>query len=529
MRLGKSLGMLAIAIGCEERCRDEIDKIYNSNTRKYIMIFEKSGVGKTRIFDKYTVTTSEYIKKCISIIIDEDLKGSNLVINRLIKKGYKAVYTYMQHCRTPSFEEFTVKYNDKMGGLEKLSGIYLDYCYYVIHYLSIREGKPILKTPFHKGVIEQFDFTVVSPRIGDVHLIEQELDVSTDGYEKLIEILMYNNHLADDVSMIFEDIRLTEEKPLMGNPNLYNANIREELAKRPLSKITNIGLILLELFGVGADVLREAKIDKGTVTSIAKYVKTISNVNDIPERESEIVMLLSLILYALAKEYENVRTIHYENAKTTLLKREMEQERIQSELERNQEIEIKKLKQDLEEAKDSSNKKDHELKEYKNITRGLENNIKKLTNDLMKETEKERELQFLREYYFDSINNKQELDYVEGEETAESIAETLTTIKGVIVGGHQKFHAKLKEYLPTFSFISPDDLGRNLNYIVNMDIVYYISTTNNHGIYKKVMPIVRNSEVPMTYLTATQNIEMVLKEIQVKAHKKGIKIPATIN
>ncbi|NGY88280.1 hypothetical protein F6Y05_35310 [Bacillus megaterium] len=62
----KSLILLAVALGSEERCRKDIDDFYNKNEKILFEYYKESKVGKT--FDKSTIKTTEYIKKCFAII-----------------------------------------------------------------------------------------------------------------------------------------------------------------------------------------------------------------------------------------------------------------------------------------------------------------------------------------------------------------------------------------------------------------------------------------------------------------------------
>jgi hypothetical protein len=520
----RALGMLAVALGCEPRCREDIDKIYDVNPKKYFKLYEESAVSKTTSFDKYTVTTSEYIKKCFSIILEENEKSDSIILSRLIKKGYKPAHTYFTHNSNPFLESFTSWYKNKSGGLEKLSGIYLDYSYFVMFFLSHKTGKKLMETPLLEETKEHFYSIVASSNIDDSSNLDSDIH-SYKGYQDLVDLTSHKGIIGEDVSIIFENIRLGEELPLVSsiirtNPFADIDEIRNRIGKMPLSRITNITIIMLELFGVSADVLRDAKIDKEKITSIAKYVKTISNANSINERESEIIFLVSLVLYSLATEYKNLRDVHYKNAKTTIMKNELEQEKQNSEKYKKLELEVTKLNNQISSSTERIAKVANETQAKSKIIDSMQLENKRLTLELKKAKENDKELQFLRNFYFDEINNKDEMLFLE--DSVDTITEKLKTLKGVIVGGHPKFQIKMKDYLPNFTFLNTGDLGRNFSFLKNVDIVFFNSVYNNHGLFYKVMSELNASDVPLSYLGKTQSIEIILKEIYDKSIKVGI-------
>ena len=61
----------------------------------------------------------------------------------------------------------------------------------------------------------------------------------------------------------------------------------------------------------------------------------------------------------------------------------------------------------------------------------------------------------------------------------------LSEFKGVIVGGHENWHNRMKEILPdSWRFVHPDD-NINTQIIVGADIVFFYVNYLSHAVFKK--------------------------------------------
>ena len=81
------------------------------------------------------------------------------------------------------------------------------------------------------------------------------------------------------------------------------------------------------------------------------------------------------------------------------------------------------------------------------------------------------------------------------------------------MGGHSQWQNKMKEYLPNCRFISPDMLNFDINILSNVDIVFIYTNYLNHGMYYKVIDIIREREIKLEYLKSNINMEIVLNQI----------------
>jgi SepF-like predicted cell division protein (DUF552 family) len=146
----------------------------------------------------------------------------------------------------------------------------------------------------------------------------------------------------------------------------------------------------------------------------------------------------------------------------------------------------------------------------------MEKEQKRLNAELTKAKDNDKELQFLREFYF----NSQTEHKVSEDISIESIENYLKSIKGVIVGGHTNLTKKLKEKLPKFDFVAEEETSRNLSFMRNKEIVFISSVHDNHGLYEKVVREISNADIVLTYLEKYQNVDLLLRDIYKKCLEK---------
>lgn len=116
----------------------------------------------------------------------------------------------------------------------------------------------------------------------------------------------------------------------------------------------------------------------------------------------------------------------------------------------------------------------------------------------------EKELFALREFMF-SLDRQE--TYIPVEE--ESI--DLSKIKGVLIGGQEQWHKKMREYLPLFAFVNTENFDVKL--LDSADIVIIFHNFLSHKLYYKVINEVRKKKVHIGYISSL-NEELVVKQIK---------------
>lgn len=90
---------------------------------------------------------------------------------------------------------------------------------------------------------------------------------------------------------------------------------------------------------------------------------------------------------------------------------------------------------------------------------------------------------------------------------------TLKNVKAVIIGGHERWQAKMKDLLPNFIFIHIDMVNFDVSMFDSVEFIFIYTNYLTHSIYYKAMDYVRGSDIKVHYLKQ-QNIDLVLKDIQ---------------
>lgn len=136
----------------------------------------------------------------------------------------------------------------------------------------------------------------------------------------------------------------------------------------------------------------------------------------------------------------------------------------------------------------------------------LTKKIDKLTVELETERLKNNELNSLREFMFclDAEIEYKEIDIE---------YERLKGIKAAILGGHERWQAKMKQTLPECIFIHTDMLNFDLNILNNVNDIFIYVNYLNHAMYYKVMDYIKGKNKNIYYLNQ-QNEKFVLMEIQ---------------
>lgn len=99
----------------------------------------------------------------------------------------------------------------------------------------------------------------------------------------------------------------------------------------------------------------------------------------------------------------------------------------------------------------------------------------------------------------------------EPEEVTEPV--DLSEFKGVIVGGHENCHNRMKEILPdSWRFVHPDD-NIDTQIIAGADIVFFYVNYLSHAVFSKIFPEAKKNNIQVGYLKSV-NIQECLQEIQ---------------
>lgn len=118
-----------------------------------------------------------------------------------------------------------------------------------------------------------------------------------------------------------------------------------------------------------------------------------------------------------------------------------------------------------------------------------------------------QEINSLREFIF-SLDQQEEY-----KPASEDVSlEELKDYKAVVLGGHERWQAKMKELLPGFIFIHPDNKSFDLRILDGINTVFVYVNYLNHAIYERMMEAIQGTDIKIIYLNQ-QNEDIVLKQM----------------
>lgn len=190
----------------------------------------------------------------------------------------------------------------------------------------------------------------------------------------------------------------------------------------------------------------------------------------------------------LIKAYKQVKEMYFENNKETMF------------------IELEGLEKSLNGTAEKLSLAKKALSEAEKIHEDLQRENVRLNTKLAEEKKNRQELYSLREFLFS-------LDQQEGyqEEEAYNLDE-LKTFKAVLIGGHERWQARMKELLPEFVFIHPDNKAFDARLLESVPTIFICTNYLNHAIYNKAMDYIANKDVKVRYIHKS-NEKMVLSDI----------------
>lgn len=457
-------------LGMSRKIYKDIDKIYQENKYEFYKFAKENELYNHTMLKEGSLIQEEYNKKLLGIFLyliehkDEYLK--NEVFN-LIKKSYRYSYIFVENNTVIDLNKFTKSFLKKYKGVIDENANSIENHVIIVIFLALNSGKEIIKDDYLNGFID-----LLNQRWEHYNKDNQyRIDISKVNDEdkekiKLVKSAIYKKYGAiktfDDVftNGIFEENKLDVASFLFDYENLSSVSIFQNI------KFT------------------DKDIDEILYLYILKNKQPIDN--EIVDDATKFLISHMYIKY-LIKSYKQVKEMYFENNKETIF---IELE----ELEKSLNNTTKKLF--LEKRKSSELQNQNEL---------LEKEIIRLKKELDEEKKNKAELIGLREFVF-SLDKQEE--FVEEEINLENLKQ----YKSVVIGGHEKWQQKMKELLPNFIFIHPDNLNFDVRILNGVEIIFIYVNYLNHAIYYKVMNAIEGKNIKVIYLNQ-QNENKVLQVI----------------
>lgn len=447
------------AIGYNKSIYPDIDKLYQ--TRKYE--FYKAARGHElythQIVTEGGLLQEEYCKKALGILLCAD-EGIMQKLNDIFRKGWAYAYLFIKNHTEVDLSKFLQRLVRKQGSIDKVSDDFINTNLFICFYLAISSGKKVVEDELYRELLSMLKLRFEHYNADCPERISLK-NAPPSELEKVRELKrqLYGRYgVIRDMNTLIKRLgKKTEEAALLFDfEQLSVLSITDGL---PFDEIDIEEILLVYV------VTHESY----TLENVTQY------------------LMHAMYVKYMAKAYKEVKQRYFENNKETMF---VELEGLEKELAATK-IEIKSLQSNL--------------KESDKILEVLRKKNARLKKELDTERRNRQELNSLREFMFD-------LDSREAYPNEAIDFDKLKSFKAVLIGGHEKWQARMKELLPEFVFIHPGNHNFDLRLLDGVDMVFIYVNYLNHAVYDRTMEAVRGKDIKITYINQ-QNEDIVLKEI----------------
>ena len=228
----------------------------------------------------------------------------------------------------------------------------------------------------------------------------------------------------------------------------------------------------------------------------------------IKEEEFDLFFSSSLLLMVMCKHYHRLSDVFFEQNREIDADKKAREEadtQIRNEREKlqqeklNFEAEKKNLLSQLTSLQQQLSEKERALK------------IAKEENQISEE-EKE-ELRVLRDFVFNL--NKDENGNHREDIVVENAIQQLQQmeLKIAVFGGPPRLHQRMKEAFRFVRTVEPEELGIDLSFVTQMDVILFVATYNNHAQYERFRPHWNKDRAKLIFINNHSSIEIIASKI----------------
>jgi len=441
-----------------------IDELYKKDKTLFYEAARKSIWYSHPIALEGSLEQEEYFKKSLGILLNREEYNAEII--SIIIKGWKYVYTYAENHKVITLEDFCFSYIKKNKGLDNVKDDELN---------------------SHTNML--------------IAICSENIDTSTELYQNHIQSLMirldhYNKNCHHRINLDkaskdeLKNIQILKNKLLFEYGDLKNL-FSVKIQKSNLADyIVSIDFLFdFERFSLNS-IVNDIKFTDKDLDEIL-YICNLRFDDNIDIKEKAKFIIDMIRIRYLCKAYKRAKEYHFKNNKETMF------------------IEIESIERELRDAK----KEKLLIQDTKEILQKQLNDkdkeINRLREELQKANENKKELINLREFLFNLDNDEENTNF----DTYINY-DNLKNIRGIVIGGHNRWQVKMKEYLPNCKFILPEMLNTlDTNIFNKTDIVFIYANRLNHALYYKIIDEIRIKNINLIYLKPHKNIDIVLKQV----------------
>ena len=456
--------------------KKDIDVLYEENRFKAYDLAKKNKYYNHPILKEGGIEREVYAKRTLGLVLlsEKDRKVHDKLIKILIN-SWKGLYRFIENKDAVDLEEIFNNFCSSSMTDEEFNGIFT-----ITLFFSNLLDKSIVPRKLVNALLSSY-----------IMRIEYyEKDKSRFHYSNIRnDKVLYNKAISikERFCETFGDIKYIHE--------MFSKAKDEDLKYfvEFLSMIFDTeNISFTSMFG------QKMKIKREDIIELAALYFLINRNQD--RVESAKFIIFGLYLKYTIKAYKEIKDFYFKNNKETMYySLEEKDKQIRALEDTNKFLKYKLEALEAENKNLKSQYKDTIEKE--NIL--LHQEIVKLKKEIEELKKDKEELVELRKLIFTS---KEEVDLKPKDRE-------VPQINALIAGGHNNWHDKLKEVLPsTFKYIQGDDHGFDVNILNNIDYCFICTKFMNHAFYYKLINKCRALNIKMYYINFTSP-EYVREEI----------------
>lgn len=494
------------AISANPVLKGKLESDYNKNKKVYATMMEEQDYPFLEYFKLYPAIENLLMEKLLSMYLFFEREGQGKeFINDFLNKGFKRIIDYAKRLSTVSFELFNEFLEQREENLSEskrwqLGAIYLYTC-------LLQEMKVEGKDPLSNFIYNFY----VPLKYTEKNINEQLLlsDTETkEAYSKFQEIFGVK---VSKVQTIDTLINKLEKKILSTMPLSMKRNMNEGfniVYSKSIYRMYKTITAFLRIFNINdmyyigdTSLTREEYLKLYAVFLKSKSMKRMS------DEEFESYLGASLVLTIISNQYNRLSSEYLKRSETVELEKlSIIQDEQVLKTSREEYLQEKRIFE-LEKSKLLENNKllEEELMEK-------EKEIKLMDSKMITSEEEKEELKLLREFVFNL--NKEDDEEINEPESISAINQVNDKgLKIAVFGGHLRFHQRLRESFSNIRTIEPEELGIDLSFVANMDVILFVAKYNNHSQYERFRPLWKKDRTKLIFLNKQSAPETIAKKI----------------
>lgn len=469
---------MAVAFANNGLLTNEINRLYEKDKFKAYEAATKSNIYSSPILTDGSINKQILARKALGLI-ELDRLGfyEASVVLSLLKKGWKAIYTYIE--KVDIIDPAYVSAN--LVNSNNTDDYYIGISVAVLS-LSTALGKDMLTKDGADYKIEVLSHLkeILSNYGREGRFSYNAIKKDKDNFKKAVDI---KNRFYE---MLSEDLSTTSDLIPVIIKNNYVVNYCHSL------------LMMFDAeFMMFSSITDNMKIIDRDIIELS-FLYYIDNKN-MDREESAKFIISGLYIRYLVKAYKDLKDYYFKNNKETMY---LEMDKLVSHSNA-----LEKDKKTLESTIEATNNENKRLKkEYKeNIEKEnilLKNEIEKLNKRILSLEKDKKELVSLTESFFEDPDNSE--DIIENQTDI-----VIPDIKGLIAGGHSNWHDNIKEHLPdSFVYIEGNNERFDEKVLDNKDIVFIYTKFMSHSFYYKLMDRCKRQKIKTVYISSTSPVNL---------------------